>query len=171
MDNQQCNELKNIQYKSMLLSKKSTTPELISKTNNNNIDIDKFLDEEKKTRSTENWNKMDKTFKIKKLNQYAEKYCLKHNCPENCVKNLKLLFKSHLDKKRLVSNKEVEYCKDTQEIISIPSLNYKNKRFTIERNDKRISTVKSLAPLKKTIKSTSRKKSRKNSPKIKIQDD
>ena len=43
MDNQQCNELKNIQYKSMLLSKKSTTPELISKTNNN-IDIEAYSD-------------------------------------------------------------------------------------------------------------------------------
>ena len=152
MDNQQCNELKNIQYKSMLLSKKSTTPELISNTNNN-IDIDKFLDEEKNTRSNENWNKMDKTFKIKKLNQYAEKFCLKHNCPENCIKNLKLLLKNHLDKKRLVSNKEVEYNKEQQEIINIPSLIYKNKRFTIERSEKRVSTVKSLAPLKKTIKS------------------
>ena len=170
MDNQQCNELKNIQYKSMLLSKKSTTPELISKTNNNNIDIDKFLDEEKKTRSNENWNKMDKTFKIKKLNQYAEKFCLKHNCPENCVKNLKLLLKNHLDKKRLLSNKEVEYNKEEQEIIDIPSLSYKNKRFTIERSDKRVSTIKSLAPSKKTVKAVN-KKSRKISPKIKIKDD
>ena len=166
MDNQQCTELKNIQYKSMLLSKKSTTPELMSKLNNN-IDIDKFLDEEKKTRSNENWNKMDKTFKIKKLNQYADNFCLKHNCPENCVKNLKILLKNHLDKKRLLSNKEVEYSKENQEIINIPSLIYKNKRFTIERSDKRISTIKSLAPSKKTVK----KKSRKNSPKIKIKDD
>lgn len=169
MDNQQCNELKNIQYKSMLLSKKSTTPELISKTNNN-IDIDKFLDEEKKTRSNENWNKMDKTFKIKKLNQYAEKFCLKNNCPENCIKNLKLLLKNHLDKKRLLSNKEVEYNKEEQEIINIPSLNYKNKRFTIERSEKRVSTIKSLAPSKKTVKAVN-KKSRKVSPKIKIKDD
>ncbi len=153
----------------MLLSKKSTTPELISKTNNN-IDIDKFLDEEKKTRSNENWNKMDKTFKIKKLNQYAEKFCLKHNCPENCVKNLKLLLKNHLDKKRLLSNKEVEYNKEEQEIIDIPSLSYKNKRFTIERSDKRVSTIKSLAPSKKTVKAVN-KKSRKISPKIKIKDD
>ena len=152
MDNQQCNELKNIQYKSMLLSKKSSTPDLMSNKNNNNFDLDKFLDDERKTRSNENWNKMDKTFKIKKLNQYAEKFCLKHNCPENCIKNLKILLKSHLDKKRLLSNKEVEYCKEEQEIINIPSLNYKNKRFTIERSEKRISTIKSLAPSKKTIK-------------------
>ena len=81
------------------------------------------------------------------------------------------IIQNHLDKKRLVSNKEVEYNKEQQEIINIPSLIYKNKRFTIERSEKRVSTVKSLAPLKKTIKSTSRKKSRKNSPKIKIQDD
>ena len=167
MDNQQCNELKNIQYKSMLLSKKSSTPDLMSNKNNNNFDLDKFLDDERKTRSNENWNKMDKTFKIKKLNQYAEKFCLKHNCPENCIKNLKILLKSHLDKKRLLSNKEVEYCKEEQEIINIPSLNYKNKRFTIERSEKRISTIKSLAPSKRTIK----KKSRKISPKLIIKDE
>ena len=167
MDNQQCNELKNIQYKSMLLSKKSSTPDLMSNKNNNNFDLDKFLDDERKTRSNENWNKMDKTFKIKKLNQYAEKFCLKHNCPENCIKNLKILLKSHLDKKRLLSNKEVEYCKEEQEIINIPSLNYKNKRFTIERSEKRISTIKSLAPSKRTTK----KKSRKISPKLTIKDE
>ena len=166
MDNQTCNELKNIQYKSMLLSKNSTTPEMITMKPNNNFDIDKFLDDEKKTRNNDNWNKMDKTFKIKKLYQYADKYCLKHNCPDNCNKNLKALLKSHLDKKRLTSNKEVEYCKDNHEIINIPSLHYKNKRFTMERSDKRISTVKSLAPSKKTIKNKSRK-----SPKLKIKED
>ena len=166
MGDQQCNELKNIQYKSMLLSKNSTTPDMMS-IKSNNIDLDKFLDEEKKTRTSENWNKMDKTFKIRKLNQYAEKFCLKHNCPENCVKNLKVLLKSHLDKKRLQSNKEVEYCKENQEIISIPSLNYKNKRFTIERSEKRVSTIKSLAPFKKTVKNKSRKKS----PRVKIKED
>jgi len=134
MDNVQCNELKNIQYKSMLLSKNVTTPDMISvKSNNNNIDIDKFLDDEKKICATENWNKMDKTFKIKKLYKYADKYCLKNNCPDNSIKILKNLFKSHLDKKRLTNNKEVEYCKEQQEIINIPNLNYKNKRFTIER--------------------------------------
>ena len=167
MDNQQCNELKNIQYKSMLLSKNSNTPDLMSNKNNSDFDLDKFLDDERKTRSNENWNKMDKTFKIRKLNQYAEQFCLKNNCPENCVKNLKILLKTHLDKKRLLSNKEVEYCRDNQEIVNIPSLHYKNKRFTIERSDKRISTIKSLAPSKKTIK----KKSRKNSPKLKIKDE
>ena len=57
MGDQQCNELKNIQYKSMLLSKNSTTPDMMS-IKSNNIDLDKFLDEEKKTRISENWNKM-----------------------------------------------------------------------------------------------------------------
>lgn len=167
MDNQQCNELKNIQYKSMLLSKNNTTPEMISIQTKNAIDIDKFLDEEKKSRSTENWNKMDKTFKIKKLNDYAEKFCNKNDYPDNCLKNLKVLLKSNLDKKRLLSNKEVEYDKEIQEIINIPNLIYKNKRFSIERGDKRISTIKSLGPSNKDTK----KKSRKRSPKVKIRED
>ena len=167
MDNQQCTELKNIQYKSMLLSKNTSNPETITIKTTNNIDIDKFLDDEKNTRSHENWNKMDKTFKIKKLYHYAEKYCLQNNHTENCTKNLKILLKSHLDKKRLNSTKEVDYNKDTQEIDNIPNLTYKNKRFCIERTEKRISTTKSLAP-KKTAK---KKKSRKKSPKIVIKDD
>jgi hypothetical protein len=48
MDNVQCNELKNIQYKSMLLSKKTTTSDIVSIKSTSNIDIDKFLDDEKK---------------------------------------------------------------------------------------------------------------------------
>jgi hypothetical protein len=171
MDNNQCNELKNIQYKSMLLSKNITTPDLISlKSNNNNIDIDKFLDDEKNICYAESWNKMDKAFKVKKLYKYAEHYCIKNNCPDNIVKNLKILLKSHLDKKRLINNKEVEYCKEKQEIINIPNLNYKNKRFTIDRADKRVSTIKSLAPLKSQLAKTIKKKSKKRSPKIVVED-
>ena len=96
MDNNQCNELKNIQYKSMLLSKNITTPDLMSlKSTNNIIDIDKFLDDEKNICHAESWNKMDKVFKVKKLYKYAEHYCIKNNCPDNIVKNLKVLLKSN----------------------------------------------------------------------------
>ena len=171
MDNVQCNELKNIQYKSMLLSKKTTTSDIVSIKSTSNIDIDKFLDDEKKICSNENWNKMDKTFKIKKLYKYADKFCLKNNCPDNSSKILKNLFKSHLDKKRLTNNKEVEYCKEKQEVLNVPNLNYKNKCFTIERSEKRISTIKSLAPIKSQLTKTVKKKTKKNSPKINVEDD
>ena len=76
-----------------------------------------------------------------------------------------------MDKKRLTNNKEVEYCKEKQEVLNVPNLNYKNKCFTIERSEKRISTIKSLAPIKSQLTKTVKKKTKKKSPKINVEDD
>ena len=57
---------------------------------------------------------------------------------------------TNLDRKRFLKTKEVNYDKDSGIIISIPALFYNssNKKFTLKRSEKRISTLKSLAPKK-----------------------
>ena len=61
----ECQELKNIKYKSMLLSSDSQ----------NTTDmggIEKMLETESKINKQEPWNKLDKTLKIKKINAFVE---------------------------------------------------------------------------------------------------
>ena len=72
------------------------------------------------------------------------------NLDENEAKNLVIFFKDSLDKKKLCRVKDVIYDKINGIIKEIPSLTYtkSNKHFTLKNMDKRVSTLKSLAPKK-----------------------
>ena len=56
-----------------------------------------------------------------------------------------------LDKVKLQRVKDVDYRKDSGEIINIPSLYFdkSTRKFTLKRCDRRVSTLKSLSKPKK----------------------
>jgi len=125
--------------------------------NDNNINentyqnIDSLLEREKQHNKTETWNKLDKTIKIQKLHQYAEKYGREHSLPMKDIKQLKTFFVECMDKNKLQKTKEVSYDKITKEILTIPSLHFhsQTRNFTLKNMDsKRVSTIKSLTPKK-----------------------
>ena len=62
----ECQELKNIKYKSMLLSNDNKTTDITG--------VEKLLDNESKLNKKEPWNKLDKTIKIKKKLLYLEAF-------------------------------------------------------------------------------------------------
>ena len=121
-----------------------------SNTNENTYqNIDSLLEREKQHNKTETWNKLDKTIKIQKLHQYAEKYGRDHSLPMKDIKQLKIFFVECMDKNKLQKTKEVSYDKITKEISAIPSLHFhsQNRNFTLKNMDaKRVSTIKSLTP-------------------------
>lgn len=115
--------------------------------------IDSFLDKERLHNKTETWVKLDKNVKRQVLHSYAEKYGKEYNMPVKEIKVLKSFFNTCLEKNKLNRTKDVVYNRDTQIISSIPGLffNKNSKNYTIRANDtKRVSTLKSLAPKKKT---------------------
>jgi hypothetical protein len=115
--------------------------------------IDSFLDKERLHNKTESWVKLDKNVKRQVLHSYAEKYGKEYNMPVKEIKVLKSFFNTCLEKNKLNRTKDVVYNRDTQIITSIPGLffNKNSKNYTIRANDsKRVSTLKSLAPKKKT---------------------
>ena len=69
--NEECAELKNIKYKTMLLS---GVPLKETKQSNDVSNLDKFLEDEKNTNKSEPWCKLDKTIKTKKIFDYIEVY-------------------------------------------------------------------------------------------------
>jgi hypothetical protein len=143
-----CNELKTLKYKSLILN---GMPWPESKSSCDLANLDKFLENEKITNSIEPWSKLDKTAKIRKLIIFAETYKNKHNLSEKDYLLLITYFKDCLDKKKLQRVKDVTYNKETGEIIDIPAL-YFNKptnHFTLKKLDKRVSTLRGLAPKKK----------------------
>uniref|UniRef100_A0A6C0D320 Uncharacterized protein n=1 Tax=viral metagenome TaxID=1070528 RepID=A0A6C0D320_9ZZZZ len=117
--------------------------------------IETMLEKEKQHNKTETWNKLDKTIKIQKLHQYAEKYGKEHTMPMKDVKSLKAFFIDCLDKNKLQKTKDVVYDKERREIMAIPALHFNqiNRNFTLKILDaKRVSTLKSLTPKRVTEK-------------------
>jgi hypothetical protein len=143
----ECVELKNIKYKSMLLNGSN---EEVKETVENVSNLDSFLEEEKQTNSNEPWIKLNKTTKLIKFQEFVEKYSIDNKLNQDETTDLFKFLSTNLDRKRFLKTKEVNYDKDSGVIISIPSLFYNssNKKFTLKRSDKRQSTLKSLAPKK-----------------------
>ena len=143
----ECQELKNIKYKTMLL----TGVQLHETKSANDIsNLDKFLEAEQKNNNNEPWCKLNKTSKVVKLTEYVEKYREQHNLDVSECESLTSFLRDSLDKKKLSRVKDVAYDKVTGEIKEIPALIYNKltKHFTLKNVDKRVSTLKSLAPKK-----------------------
>lgn len=143
----ECQELKNIKYKTMLLN---GAPLHETKSSNDLSNLDKFLEDEKKNNSNEPWCKLNKTIKTKKLLEFAETYCKEKNLDEDECILLHVFLKDSIDKKKLSRVKDVIYDKVSGIVKDIPALLYtkSKKHFTLKNVDKRISTLKSLAPKK-----------------------
>jgi hypothetical protein len=111
--------------------------------------IEAMLEKEKQHNKTETWNKLDKTVKIQKLHAFSEKYGKENNYPVKDIKLLKTFFVNCLENNKLHKTKEVNYNKETHEIISVPALHFNtiSHNFTLKIIDsKRVSTLKSLTP-------------------------
>lgn len=144
---EECQELKNIKYKTMLLNG-SLLHE--TKSANDLSNLDKFLENEKNNNINEPWCKLNKTLKTKKISEFIEIYKKEKDLNDEEVINLTRFLKDCLDKKRLSRVKDVVYDKINGIVKDIPALTYtkSTKHFTLKNIDKRISTLKSLAPKK-----------------------
>jgi hypothetical protein len=122
-------------------------------TEDESVNVDKLLEMEKQHNKNEQWNKLDKTVRIQKLHQYAEKYGKEHNLPVKDIKTLKVFFVNCLETNKLQKAKDVIYDKAIKEITAIPSLHFNqvSRNFTLKITDsKRVSTLKSLTPKRVT---------------------
>lgn len=144
---EECLELKNIMYKTMLING-NPLPETKSEKDLSNLD--KFLESEKINNTNEPWCKLNKTIKTKKLVDFVEKYKTDNNLDNEESKLLTIFLKDCIDRKKLQHVKDVVYDKTNGSIKEIPALTYtkSNKHFTLKNIDKRVSTLKSLAPKK-----------------------
>jgi hypothetical protein len=111
--------------------------------------MDELLENEKIKNKTEPWNKLNRTLRVQKLHEFAERYGQDQRLSDLEVENLKRFFNECLEKNKLTKAKDVAYNKDTQEVQSVPALTFNpdKARYTLRILDsKRISTLKSLTP-------------------------
>ena len=151
-----CQELKNIAYKTMLLNGTDINPK--HDKYNNDLKISSYLECESNANKKETWSKLDKTQKIKHLYDYTEILKEKDELSEEEIEVVKKYLVRCLDRKCLMKTKEVLYDKDNNKILNIPYLifNQEDRNYILRKDDKHVSTIKSLPPDKrgkaKTIK-------------------
>ena len=107
----ECIELKNINYKTMLLTGVQQPVQRKQNITENIANIDLFLDKESKMNKNEPWNKLDKTDKIKQLCLYVDSISESHVLTQEESDNLKSYLTMSLDKKKLQCVKDVHYDK------------------------------------------------------------
>ena len=95
---EECLELKNIMYKTMLING-NPLPETKSEKDLSNLD--KFLESEKINNTNEPWCKLNKTVKTKKLVDFVEKYKTDNNLDNEETKLLASFLKDCIDRKKL----------------------------------------------------------------------
>jgi len=154
----ECVELKNIKYKTMLLS---TNGNINDHNKKNIFNIDDIVNNDKFNNEKIPWNRLNKAIKLIKINKFIEEYCKTNKLNDVEKKNLEELLYDSLNKRLLQKTKDITYDKSTESIKNIPNLifNKNLKKFTIKNTDKRESPLRSLAPKskKKTVKNKSDK--------------
>ena len=142
MSKDECMELKNLKYQTMLLNNNTK----IKETQPNILNIENFLQKEKENNISKPWNKLGKGTKLKKLYEYVDDF-LKDK-PEK--KQYEVAIKNYLldclDRKKLQKKKDVIYDIENNKIKTIPNLYFNEKRnkYTLKRTEKKSSTLKSL---------------------------
>lgn len=171
-NNNECVELKNLKYKSMMLKNNQKRGNSATHTLHNTSatdsasKVEKYLDHERMHKTNELWGKLDKTVKLSKLNTFAEKYVKENNLPDSEIGPLVSFLTTCIDHKKIVKTKDVVYNKATGVIVSIPILMHVYQqqhivgtslsspshssscgpiKFTLRRCEKRPSTLKSLS--------------------------
>ena len=141
---EECQDLKNLQYKTMLMKGKRTP--LMPKTPGDKAGIEEILEQEMSLNKNISWSRLDRSVKMKKLQDYAKTYSDKKNLTEKDCLCLSKYLSSALEKNRLHKVREVKYNKETEEIEDIPCLIYNKdtRKFTLKRGEKRVSTLSSL---------------------------
>jgi hypothetical protein len=144
---EECQELRNIKYKTMLLNGNKNTLNSVIKDVKN---LDLILDNETEKSKKETWNRLDKSAKMNKINQYIEKITPTHKLSDEEIKSLKSYLSTNLDKKALQRNKDVVYVKESGVLESIPNLHFNNstRKFTLRRQTN-TSALKTLGPTRK----------------------
>ena len=145
---EECLELKNIKYQTMLLNNNTKIYETTPNTSN----IEKFLEKELEANINKPWTKLGKGSKLKKINEYVISYSQEKKYDEDQTKKLKRYLLNCLERKKLQKTKDVIYCVKTNKILSIPALTYSesSRKFTLRKNEKK--TPKSTSTKNKTNK-------------------
>jgi hypothetical protein len=115
------------------------------------LTIDDIMSMDTKNVKSLPWNKLDKSLKLTKINEYIDTFGELNQLNETSLVDLRQLLKEKLNKKLLHKSKDVIYDIKLDKITSIPSLVFHNNKYMIKSVD-HVSPLHSLTPKNKTVK-------------------
>ena len=132
---EECLELKNIKYQTMLLNNNTKIYETTPNTSN----IERFLEKEQEMNINKPWTKLGNGTKLKKINQYILEFSKEKKYTPEKTSVLKRYLLSCLERKKLQKTKDVIYCIKTNKILYIPALSYNDssRKFTLRKAEKK----------------------------------
>jgi hypothetical protein len=140
-------------YKIRLIKPTARTPSNCEKAPSHTYEtIQKFLDDEKLKNKFETWNKLNKSIKYKKLQEYVCKYTQTHTLIEDESVLLLDYLTSKINTGQLARSKDVMYDKTSGVIRDIPGIlfNRTTRHITMKNSETRhITTVKNLKTILK----------------------
>ena len=144
-----CQELRNLEYKNMLMHGNNIKPREEEITSEDTLDD--FLKRETAMNKLEQWTKLDKTVKISKLHEYTIRLNERYELTNDETVKLRTYLIFCLERKYFAKMKDVNYDRENGAIIDIPNLEFNEatRIFAYRKTDKaNSSTLKSLAPKK-----------------------
>ena len=140
--NAECMELKNINYKSMLLKNKIIV-------DNNKVfsqNAEELLEKEMKSNKKKQWNKLSMTVKNKKIKKYANKYALENDLNNKNKVLLNKFLKKLLINNKITRNKDVKYDVLTGELLCVLNISFNpsNNRFTLKSKKSKKSVLSGI---------------------------
>jgi hypothetical protein len=144
-------ELKTLRYKIMLMNG-NTPVEVAPPAKNSYANLQQFLEKEKNNNTKENWSKLNKSIKHKKITEFVDMYTASNELTEEERVRLLEVLKQNMIKGKLTKNKEVNYDKTKGVIKEMPCLvfNKTTRHFTIKNMDtqKHSTTIKKASFVK-----------------------
>ena len=141
---EECQELKNIKYQTMLLNNNSK----FASTKETSDDLDDFLQKEQTQNKSKPWSKLGRSTKLNKISQFVNYFATENDLSTKEKDGLHTYLNESLSRKKLQRVKDVNYDVKTSRIKAIPGLTFNKikQKFTLRRVDKKKSTLKGLAP-------------------------
>lgn len=150
INNDECPaELKTLRYKIMLMNG-NTPVEMAPPAKNSYDNLQQFLEKERNNNTKENWSKLNRTVKHKKIVEFVDNYTVSNSLSEKEHDRLLEMLKQNMIKGKLAKNKEVTYDKTKGVIKDMPCLvfNKATRHFTIKNLDaQKHSTTIKKAPM------------------------
>ena len=145
---EECMELQNIKYQTMLLNSNSK----VTSNKVDSLNIDAFLEKERAVNKEKPWNKLGKNQKIGKITDYINQYTQEFQSTSEEKAELKIYLVKCLERKKLQRVKDVIYDSNLGIIKNIPGLSYDKvkRKFTLKKVDKKKSSLSRTAPKRKT---------------------
>ena len=142
----ECMELQNIKYQTMLLNSNSK----VTSNKVDSLNIDSFLEKEKAVNKEKPWNKLGKNEKIRKITEYINKYTEEFKSTKEERAELKIYLVKCLERKKLQRVKDVIYDSNLGIIKNIPGLSFDKikRKFTLKKVDKKKRIERSMSLLK-----------------------